>query len=177
MQLQNFLNYFIISYLSRPCDCCYRYAYTYVCISITAIELPTSAHRACESLWGKAKGFLKDTILSSQSCSQTEWASVAEAVQLLLLLPLWGCCWLQGGLAQLVTHWTSQPHRLHCCTGMQPGARSDSCRWLWAALAQEGLCTLEVIGEVGSGEELPELHRLTFWECESGPLAVPPALL
>lgn len=27
------------------------------------------------------------------------------------------------------------------------------------------------------GEELPELHRLTFWECESGPLAMPPALL
>lgn len=25
-----------------------------------------------------------------------------------------------------------------------------------------------------AGEELPELHRLTFWECESGPLAMPP---
>lgn len=44
-------------------------------------------------------------------------------------------------------------------------------------MAHEELCTLEVIGEVGSGEELPELHRLTFWECESGPLAMPPALL
>lgn len=27
------------------------------------------------------------------------------------------------------------------------------------------------------GEELLELSRLTFWECESGPLAMPPALL
>lgn len=27
------------------------------------------------------------------------------------------------------------------------------------------------------GEELPELHRLTFWECESEPLAMPPAVL
>lgn len=84
MQLQNLLNYFIISHLSRPCDCCYIYAYT--CNS------NISAHRACEPFRGKAEAFKKDIILSSQSCSQTEWAFMVETVQL-LLLPLWGCCW------------------------------------------------------------------------------------
>lgn len=131
--------------------CIHIYACIYTCIYITEIYVHIFTRRACESLRGKATAFLKYilfelTVTLSDRVSYYGWdCPVAATAFVRLLLAL-------RSLAQLVIHWIPQRRRLHCYTGMQPGARSDSCQWLWAAVAQEELCTLELIGEVGWGK-------------------------
>lgn len=147
------------------------YACLYTCMNIYNSNM--SAHRACESLRGKAKAFLKYILLSWQSCCQTVssygWdcpAAAAAFVKLLLAL---------RGLAQLDIHWTSQPFALlhRDAAGSQEWLmpKAAGCSGSGRALYSGGNRRSRL------GEELPELHRLTFWECESQPLAMPPAVL
>lgn len=108
-----------------------------------------SAHRICDPLDGKSK----EVISSSQSQSLVEWVFVAKtswlrpaavAAFLRLLLSL-------EGLGQLDISWASQPHRLHCCTVMQPETGSDSYSVVTAVSCRKRY-VLEVIGEVGWGK-------------------------
>lgn len=133
-----------------------------------------SAHGVSEPLGGKLKAFLKEVILSSQSCFQAECVFTAETVQL-LWPPFWGYCLLRG-LAQLDVSWASQPHRLHCYTVTQPEARNDSYSVAMAASYRgsgRGMCAGgNRRGWLGAGTASAALPN-SPWQHESAPLALP----